>query len=121
MPGALPSAGGSDVGGSPVAADGAAWFFMPMTDVPERWVERVLPMALVPLLPDESAQLLAGVPRTDEVNLRRLVAAGRSRTQMARELEVSLTTVDRRLRRLLDELGCRSRAEAARLLTRKGF
>lgn len=99
------------------------WFFLPMADVPDRWVERALPMALVPLLPAESAELLAGVPRSDEgeVHFRRLVAQGKSRAQMAKDLSISLTTVDRRLRRLLDELGCKSRAEAAGMLARKGF
>lgn len=107
----------------PVAAPNVGWFLLPMGDVPEEWASRIRPMALVPLLPAESAELLADGPHLadDEIRFRRLVAEGKSRAQMAKCLNISLTTVDRRLRRLLGDLGCASRAEAVGVLARKGF
>lgn len=43
----------------------------------------------------------------------RLIAAGRTNREIARELFLSPRTVDMHVRNLLGKLGCRSRAEAA--------
>jgi DNA-binding CsgD family transcriptional regulator len=111
-------------------ADGATttgWLFVHPDLVPERWRARVRPLALVPLLPDETRDLLATGRITDTAigdlgeDFVQLVAAGTSRENIVRALGLSMRTVDRRFARLREHLGVDSRAEVAAELVRRGW
>lgn len=56
-----------------------------------------------------------------EIEVLRLVARGVSNPEIARELQVSLNTVKTYLRRALEKLNCKSRAEAAAVASRLGL
>lgn len=106
-----------------------AWLFVPVATVPAGWLDRAVPMALIPLLPDELTEALpqsAGQepPLPKEVqraNLIRLVARGLTKQEIARLVAVSPRTLDRRLRELRDELGTKTLTELAAFLARRGF
>lgn len=95
-------------------------------DVPEQLAARAVPMVLIPLLPDELghtlglAHIVPGVDPEDEPFLR-LAARGRAPTVIARELNLSVRTVQRRLVRLCRRFGLESRAELAGFLAERGF
>ena len=94
--------------------------------VPERWRDRAVPLYLVPLLPQEAEQIVAGstlLPdvHLDEEPLLRLVARGRKTVSIARELDVPLRTIERRLARLRERFNVSSTADLTILLSRLGF
>lgn len=98
---------------------GQAWVIMDRVSVPPRWADRATDVALIPLLPDESADLLNGHPisRMDcaDEELLRLIGQGLSSRSMAGRLGVSERTVDRRIARLKDVFGAASRFDLARI------
>lgn len=94
--------------------------------VPARWRDRAVPLHLVPLLPQETAQMLAGVSVVPPVSaedepLLHAVARGVKASTMARELGVGLRTVERRLARLRRRFEVPSTADLTTLLARLGF
>lgn len=104
------------------------WLFVRGPELPDLWRERAVPVFLVPLLPDESNQILTGgridggvAPPAANENFLSLVARGSTIRQMADELGVSTRTVQQRLQELRSRLGVASKAELAALLARKGF
>ena len=103
-----------------------AWFFVDPSAVPERWRDRAIAVALVPLLPNEVDQILGGdraVPQisSEDEQLAALVARGMSVPEIAAELGFVPRTVERRLARLREELGVASTGELATYLSRRGF
>lgn len=83
-------------------------------------------MVLVPLTRAEARELLSDVPVEQEVAvadlpLVRLVARGRSATEIARELGVSPRTVNRHVARLREQCGVATIHELAAELARRGF
>lgn len=124
-------------GARPVEADWGAvveardqptgWLFVGATALPERWRSRAIEMFLVPLLPDELAAVLSGTSASTppvvpaEERLCQLVAAGLSRTAIARSLSVSSRTLDRRLLALRRRFGAESFADLRAALARQGF
>jgi pimeloyl-ACP methyl ester carboxylesterase/DNA-binding CsgD family transcriptional regulator len=67
-----------------------------------------------------AAACLAGLTRR-EVEVLRLVAAGRSNRQIAQELVISVNTVDRHVSNILAKTGAANRAEAATYAIRHGL
>lgn len=96
-----------------------AWVIVDRVSVPERWADRALDVAMIPLLADEFADLLNGDPvskmdGTDE-ELLRLIGAGLSSGAIAQRLRISERTVDRRIARLKDRFGAASRFDLAKI------
>ena len=102
------------------------WLILDPDRVPDVWKDRVQEVALVPLLPSETEQLLdegraqPAVAAQDPEFLRR-AARGDSAGEIARALSISTRSVHRRLARLRDSFGVRSGAELAAELSRRGF
>lgn len=83
-------------------------------------------MVLVPMLPDEvgfALEMDGAVPGIDPEDepLLRLAARGLPSKTIARELHISLRSVQRRLGRLTRRFNLGSRAELAAFLARRGF
>jgi two-component system, NarL family, invasion response regulator UvrY len=83
-------------------------------------------MSLVPLTPEEASELLKPQPLhplvdQNELELLRLIAAGRYIEEIADELSMAPRTVFRRLARLRRKYGVSSTAELALVLARAGF
>jgi DNA-binding CsgD family transcriptional regulator len=100
------------------------WVLLPPAAVPEAWQDRGAVVVLVPLLEGELAPLLAAAraPAQLQVSqLVQLVARGLPKREIARQLSVSVSTMDRQLRRLRDEVGVRTFSELAAELARRGF
>ncbi len=122
-------AGPSSVTAFPDAATTAEpprFLLLPRDAVPEEWRERAAAMCLVPLLPDEAAELLRNGttgPRMspEEIAVARLAAQGLTVEAIAHRLELSVRSVHRRLARLRQRLGVGSTAELAAALARRGF
>lgn len=96
-----------------------AWVIVDPSAVPERWAGRAWAVAAIPLLADESADLLNGTPvtrmdRMDE-ELLRLIGDGLSSRAIAGRLQISERTVDRRVAHIKDRLGAASRFDLARI------
>ncbi len=100
-----------------------AWCFFELDAVPEQWRDRARKLAFVPLLPDEAAALWDHVSQPNERDNRflGLVAAGRSRREIARTLNLPLRTVDRRLSSLVAGFGLATTQELVAMLARRGF
>jgi hypothetical protein len=96
-----------------VTAEPAAWLLvLPTTLMPPAWAERARPCSVVPLDATEVAALAEGtVPDDGRRTLLALAATGATRRRMARELSVSLRTVDRRLAALRRDYGAETAAE----------
>lgn len=102
------------------------WLFVAEDSVPERWRSRAQHVWLVPLLPNEMADMLAGLPTVPEIDpaderLAGLVATGLSIDQLADELSLTARSVRRRLAQLREVLEVDSNAELATLLAKRGF
>ena len=110
--------------GEPVQLGG--WLLFRPEEVPTEWTERAVPMVLVPLLPDELGHaigvsgILPGVDPED-MPLLRLAAKGLTSQAIARELNFSVRTVQRRLGRLCRRFGLGCRSELAGFLAQRGF
>jgi DNA-binding NarL/FixJ family response regulator len=102
------------------------WLFLHPSAVPERWANRAVTVAMVPLLPDEAVNVLEDgttrplVEPSDE-SLIRLVAKGKAIATIARELGIGARTVDRRLDRIRTRYGIGSKAEMAAFFAERGF
>jgi DNA-binding NarL/FixJ family response regulator len=111
--------------------DGVGWLLVSPSAVQDAWQSRAIPMALIPLLPHELDARLSGgdqqAPPHDEAKLLNearllnLVAQGRPKRQMAKDLHISIRTLDRRLHVLRESFGVRSLAELAAAAARRGF
>jgi NarL family two-component system response regulator LiaR len=66
-------------------------------------------------------QALNGLLSTREIEVLRLVAAGKSNQQIADELVVSLSTVLHHVTNILTKTGCSNRTEAAAFAHRHGL
>jgi len=113
-------------GTSPPEHDGQGWVLLPQEAVPERWRSRMVPLALVPLLPEEVSSVLGGealVPSLDGTDQRiaALAAAGRSLTAIALEVGLSARSVQSRLARLRRRVGVQTTAELRATLASQGF
>jgi DNA-binding NarL/FixJ family response regulator len=101
------------------------WLLVDPAVLPQAWQDRAIPMALVPLLPEELADHLSPTHRTplsrQEASLLELVVRGLSKQRMARELNISLRTLDRRLRALREHFAVHSLTELAAAGARRGF
>jgi DNA-binding NarL/FixJ family response regulator len=94
--------------------------------VPKAWRDRVVPLALVPLLPEEAGAVLkegGTLPRItgDDVRLARAIARGVSLAQIARDLGLPLRTVQRKCAQFRERFGVESTAELAAALAKEGF
>ena len=104
----------------------AGWVFLHPSAVPERWAERAVPMAMVPLTADEALRLLDDSPvkqdpLAQDADLMRLIARGLSAEVIARRLGIAPRSVYRRLARLRDAFGAATTVELATELARRGF
>lgn len=106
----------------------AAWIFFrgSVTEIPERWRERAVPLWLLPLSPDESDALLEESRVTltlppPDAQIARLLAEGLAVDAIAKRLELSPRTVHRRLAALREQFGTASTVELALLLAKRGF
>ncbi|MEA2446724.1 MAG: Bacterial regulatory protein luxR family [Actinomycetota bacterium] len=102
------------------------WLFLRPNAVPERWRARAIPMAFIPLLPEEAAALTEGgtaapPEQSGGEEFLKLVARGLSARIIARQLGISPRSVHRRTARLRDRLEVGSTAELAAELSRRGF
>lgn len=103
-----------------------AWLFLRADSVPERWKQRSIAAALIPLSPQEVEEIL-GQGRTEPLldpldeRIAQLTAQGVTVNAIARELKISTRSVDRHLARLRAELGVGSTTELAVELARRGF
>lgn len=100
------------------------WLLLRQEAVPARWEERAVPVALIPLLPGESSQLIVGEPIEPEIDrtdtrLLSLTARGLTITKIAADLGVSTRTVQRHLSRLGRRFGVRTKTELAGLLSER--
>jgi len=103
-----------------------AWLLFHPDDLPEGWKGRGVPMVLVPMLPDEvgfALEMEGALPGADPEDepLLRLAARGLPSKTIARELHMSLRSVQRRLGRFTRRFNLGSRAELAAFLARRGF
>ncbi len=98
-----------------------AWVFVLPDAVPDRWRDRVQPVSLVRLRAGEIAEWLSPVPRAESEDERfeRLVAEGRSRDDIARELGITERSVSRRLAKLRSTYGIETNRELVALLSRR--
>lgn len=104
----------------------AGFLFLHPDALPEQWIDRAIPIVMVALTPDESAQVLSEEPvKPDTVaadtDLMRLVARGLSAEIIARRLGLAPRSVYRRLARLRESFGVDTTAELATELARRGF
>ena len=105
--------------------DAAGWVFI-SGEVPPRWSERAVQGSLVPLMAQEAAQLLrdpsvSPALAADDERLARLLARGKTLESIAAEFGVTRRSIDRRVRRLREQLGVGTTAELALQLARTGF
>ena len=108
------------------AAQLGGWLLFRPEEVPTEWSHRGVPMVMVPLLPDELGQTLGveGVlPGVDpeDIPLLRLAARGMTPVAIARELNFSVRTVQRRLSKLCRRFNLDCRSELAAFLAQRGF
>jgi DNA-binding CsgD family transcriptional regulator len=117
------SKSGSSGGGAP---ERGVWLLLPPETVPERWRDRAENLSFLPLLPGEAEELLGGqatlpgVGAEDE-RLLRMLADGCSVAEIAREVNRTKRSVERRLANLRKRLGVGSTAELALLAARRGL
>ncbi len=102
------------------------WILVAPGALPDRWRDRATPMFLVPLLPDEARDVLAGEAAGSELHgedlaLARLVARGVPVDDCARQLHLTSRTVYRRLARLRRLVGVDTTNELVAELARRGF
>ena len=96
---------------------------LPIDSVPSHWKPRVQFVALIPLMPDETEQVLAEEPITPriadgEIPFARLVAGGSTISEIASALRISHRSVERRIAQLRERFGAESKAELAIFLSR---
>ena len=108
------------------SSDDRLWLVLDPDSVPDRWKERAFPAVVVPLTPEETAEVLnEGSTRplmpAEEEAVARLAARGTSAEEIARELHMTSRSVYRRLARLRERMGARNAAELASKLSRSGF
>ncbi|MFN2545589.1 MAG: hypothetical protein ABR600_13620 [Actinomycetota bacterium] len=108
------------------AAAGHGWLLLDPSAVPERWRDRVVPLAFVPLFPDELTSVLNGDPATPEVtraeeDLLRLVARGLSVHAIALRLGLGERGTHKRLAKLRERFDVPSTAALRALLVQRGF
>lgn len=104
----------------------SGWLFLRQGAVPERWRDRAVPVELVPLVPEETEQLLRGVEvdsrlEPDEERLAAFLAEGKSASEIARRLGITPRSVQRQLAKLRKRFGVSSTSELTALLGRRGF
>lgn len=104
----------------------SGWLFLEPSAVPERWRDRSVPAAMVPLTPEETDDLLRGDPVEPRLHpadeeLARLAAQGLTVDAIAGRMGVTPRSVYRRLSQLREQLGVGSTAELATELARRGF
>ncbi len=104
----------------------AGWILVAPGALPDRWRDRAAPMFLVPLLPEEARDVLAGQPagsqlHGEDLSLARLVARGVPVDDCARRLHLTSRTVYRRLARLRRLVGVTTTSELVAELARRGF
>jgi DNA-binding CsgD family transcriptional regulator len=102
------------------------WILVAPSALPERWRDRATPMFLVPLLPEEARDVLAGEPAAPELHgedlaLAKLIARGVPVDDVARQLHLTSRTVYRRLARLRRLVGVATTGELVAELARRGF
>ena len=94
--------------------------------IPDAWRSRAIPLLLVPLTPAEAGQLLSDAPVQQDIApadqpLIHLIARGHSAGEIARALDFSPRTVNRRVARLREEFEVSTIQELATVLARQGF
>lgn len=98
--------------------------------LPEAWSDRISPLAVVPLMPQEVARLLdhaggeAGSEdrfSTDDRRLAEALVAGKAVPVIARAMCVTPRSVQRRIARLRNQLSVSSTEELVATLVRMGF
>ena len=98
------------------------WLLIDPGAVPAGMATRVVPMALVALLPDEVDALEGGTDAgPDEAEVASLAARGLPAAEIATRLHISRRTAYRRLARLREAVGARNSAELAARLSERGF
>lgn len=102
------------------------WILVTPSELPDRWRDRAVPMFLVPLLPGEARDVLAGEAAGSELHgedlaLARLIARGVPVDDCARQLHLTSRTVYRRLARLRRLVGVDTTTELVAELARRGF
>lgn len=103
-----------------------AWVLVPLGHVPEPWKNRAQPVALIPLLPDELADVLSGTAATPTLEERderiaRLLTSGASLAEIGRAVGLSPRGVQHRLAALRRRFGAGTTAELAAYLARHGI
>jgi DNA-binding NarL/FixJ family response regulator len=108
-------------------ADQTGWILMPLSTLPDEWRDGAREMALVRVPVAHIVGVYGSAVgelsplSAEDARLICLVAEGRSHLQIARELNRSLRTVERRLASLRRRYGARSGAELTALLVRQGL
>ncbi len=101
------------------------WLILEEATVPERWKDRSRSVVLVPLLPEETAEVLdrgftAPQFTAAEERLMGHLSEGCSLKVIASRLGVTSRTVERRLARVRERFGLDTTAELKALLARMG-
>ena len=103
-----------------------AWILLENGALPDEWAARSRQVQMVALTPEETAQVLQhkqlahSLPPDDE-KLLRLCAQGLSAPQIARRLDMSERTVERRLERLRKRFDVETTPALVSLLARSGW
>lgn len=103
--------------------EAGAYVIVPLGQVPEPWQARAQPVALIPMLPEELADVLSGTaasPALEERDERiaRLLTTGASLAEIGDAVDLSPRGVQHRLAALRRRFGARTTAELAAYLAR---
>jgi len=108
---------------APLPVAPGAWLLLAPESLPDAWRGRSVPLAGVWLHPDEIAALATGddaaTPERSDRDLVPLVLQGLPHDDIARVLNVSVRTLQRRLARLRARVGARSQAELVTILAHR--
>ena len=124
--GAIPARRVASINGMEKGPGFEGWLFIPADAVPERWKDRAVLVAAVPMLTNEVEELLAGrapVPELDglEERLAKLLARGSTIKRIAKDVSLSTRSVERHLSRLCDRFDMSSTRELAIFFARHGL
>lgn len=106
--------------------EGPGWVLLRRDEIPDRWRSRAIEVFLVPLLPGETAEVVTGGAASPEIEagdepLVRLLVEGLTATQIARRLDRSTRSVQRRTAQLRDRFGAATNQDFVTFLSKRGF
>lgn len=103
---------------------GQGWLLVQPRSVPEAWLERAIPMALIPLSTEEASEVLGRISPANDVDpaddtIIDLLIQGLTTAAISNRLAVSERSVQRRLASLRERLGAKSNAQLVAMLSER--